>query len=322
MVTKIINDLKQSRTKRYFLYLCVICGYTGMIFAYAHVKASAIEASIIAIPPMPAFTAQQLALDLSSRVKYLQMHVTGAAFTVYKVRPKDNLWKIASKKHYSVHSIIGCNPQLKTYDVSIGQELVLPSRGGVLHPVFPEDTWETVAKRYKVNPADIKKANQNTFRLEPGNMVFVPGGRPDMDLMNEDMKKKYELRALFVSPLGGRLSSTFGMRWHPVTGQRTLHAGIDIAVHDGTMVGAAAPGVVTVASDCAGHYGKAVFIEHQNGYQTEYGHLSKILVRVGQRVKEHQLIARSGSTGRVTGPHLHFTIRKNGTPLDPLKFLW
>jgi len=320
---KIFNSFRQSRTKRYFLYVFVILGYVGAIFVAAQLRASSIEASVSIVPiQMPVFTSLQLMQDLSSRLKYLQMHVTGASFCVRKVKMKENLWKIAAKRHYSVHSIIGCNPQLKTYDISIGQELVLPSRGGVLHPVQANDTWDSIAKRYKVDAGDIRKANQNTFNLEPGNMVFVPGGRPDMDLMNEEMRKKYELRALFVSPLGGRLSSTFGMRWHPVTGQRTLHAGIDIAVHEGTWVGAAAPGIVTVASDCAGHYGKAVFIEHQNGYRTEYGHLSKILVRVGQKVKEHQLIAKSGATGRVTGPHLHFTIRKNGTPLDPLKFLW
>jgi murein DD-endopeptidase MepM/ murein hydrolase activator NlpD len=79
---------------------------------------------------------------------------------------------------------------------------------------------------------------------------------------------------------------------------------------------------VITASNDVGHYGTAVFIDHQNGYITHYGHLSKIYVHVGQHVKAHQLIAKSGATGRVTGPHLHFTIKKNGVNLDPLKFIW
>jgi murein DD-endopeptidase MepM/ murein hydrolase activator NlpD len=107
-----------------------------------------------------------------------------------------------------------------------------------------------------------------------------------------------------------------------VTGQQGFHAGIDIAVPEGSWVGAGADGVVTVAGDGIGHYGKAVFIDHEDGYETQYGHLSKIFVHVGQRVKARQLIAKSGSTGRVTGPHLHFTIKKNGVPKDPLRYIW
>ena len=88
------------------------------------------------------------------------------------------------------------------------------------------------------------------------------------------------------------------------------------------MVSAAADGVVIVASNDVGHYGTAVFIDHQNGYVTHYGHLSKLLVRVGQKVKAGKLIAKSGSTGRSTGPHLHFTIKKNDKSLNPQDFLW
>jgi murein DD-endopeptidase MepM/ murein hydrolase activator NlpD len=145
---------------------------------------------------------------------------------------------------------------------------------------------------------------------------------PDMDLMRESLRKKYEMRALFVSPLGGRLSSSFGNRIHPILGVPSFHGGIDIAVREGTWVGAAADGVVAFAGDNAGHLGKAVFIKHQNGYETHYGHLSKIFVQYGQKVKARKLIAKSGSTGRSTGPHLHFTIKHNGAFLDPLKFLW
>ena len=112
------------------------------------------------------------------------------------------------------------------------------------------------------------------------------------------------------------------MRRHPVTGVRSLHGGIDIAVKEGTWVGAAAAGTVIFASHDAGHYGTAVYIYHGNGYVTHYGHLSKIYTHVGQKVKARQLIAKSGSTGRSTGPHLHFTIKKNDVSIDPIKFIW
>jgi LysM repeat protein len=260
--------------------------------------------------------------DLDSRLKYLESRTSNVAFCIHTVKMKENLWKLATRNHYSVHSIIGCNPQLETYEVGYKQRILMPSRAGTLHIVQEKDTWEKIAARYKSTTAELAKYNSNAGKLSTGDMVFVPDRRPDMSLMNDKMREKYEMRALFVSPLGGRLSSTFGMRWHPVTGTRSMHGGIDIAVKEGTWVGAAADGVVIVASHDVGHYGTAVFIDHQDGYITHYGHLSKIFVHVGQHVKAHQLIAKSGSTGRSTGPHLHFTIQKNGVNKDPLKFIW
>lgn len=271
--------------------------------------------------PEVKYTPEQLISDLPARLAYLRNKVPGVGFYIYKIRSRDNLWKLAVKKRYTVHSLIGNNPQLETYEVDTGQQIIIPSRAGTLHVVQPWDTWKKIADRYKTSVFELEKYNPGAG-LSRGDMVFVPDRRPDMELMNDKMREKYELRALFVSPLGGRLTSTFGMRWHPVTGTRSMHGGIDIAVREGTWVGAAADGVVTVATHDAGHYGTAVYIDHQDGYVTHYGHLSKIYVRVGQRVKARQLIAKSGSTGRSTGPHLHFTIQKNGVNRDPLKFIW
>ena len=268
------------------------------------------------------YTPQTLMNDLDSRLKYLQSRTSNVGFCIHTVKMKENLWKIATKRHYSVHTIIGCNPQLETYEVNYKQKIIIPSRAGTLHVVRPDDSWKKIAARYKTTTEALAKFNPGESKLTAGDMVFVPDRRPDMELMNDKMREKYELRALFVSPLGGRLTSTFGMRWHPITGQHSMHGGIDIAVREGTWVGAAADGVVIVASHDVGHYGTAVFIDHQDGYITHYGHLSKIFVHVGQHVKAHQLIAKSGSTGRSTGPHLHFTIQKNGVNKDPLKFIW
>jgi LysM repeat protein len=275
--------------------------------------------------PLPQPVAVNPALlqsDLDVRLKHLQSRVTGASFFVKKVAMRENLWKIAQRHGYSVHSILGCNPQMTSYNVDINNRLLLPSRGGTLHPLQKGDTWESIAQRYDIPAADLERCNGNVTILAPGEFIFVPGRMPDVELMNDRLREKYELRALFVSPLSGRLTSSFGKRRHPVTGQRSFHGGIDLAVPQGSWVGAAADGVVSFAGDNAGHYGKAVFITHQGGYETHYGHLSRIFVRTGQRVSARKLIAKSGSTGRSTGPHLHFTIKKNGACLDPLKFLW
>ena len=282
--------------------------------------AQSIAPSTPAVPQV--IDVKLLTQDLDLRLRHLQGRVTGVSFFIAKIKKRDNLWKMARKRGYTVHSILGCNPQMETYDVHINQRILVPSRGGTLRQIQKGDTWESISKKYDLGINELEWCNAGVKSLKEGEYIFVPGRMPDIDLMNEKLREKYELRALFVSPLGGRLSSTFGKRRHPVTGQPSFHGGIDIAVHEGTWVGAAADGVVTVAGDTGGHYGKAVFISHQNGYETQYGHLSRILVRPGQRVKAHKLIARSGSTGRSTGPHLHFTIKRNGKAIDPLKFLW
>lgn len=274
--------------------------------------------------PLPAAPMVPVSGDLlKDRLAALQVRSPGVPFYIHKIKPRENLWKLAVRRHYSVHSIIGCNPELKTYDVSIGQRVLVPARGGSLHTIQRGDTWQKIAERYAVEQDTIVRANAGVSSLVPGEYIFVPGARPDIALMNNDMRAKYELRSMFASPLWGRPTSEFGRRKHPVTGAvRSFHGGMDLAVPNNTWVGAAAAGVVTVASSGIGHYGTAVFIDHQNGYETQYGHLSRVLVRPGQRVKARQLIAKSGATGRVTGPHLHFTIKKNGVPQNPRKYIW
>lgn len=271
---------------------------------------------------LPQYTKQELIDDANVRMKYLLMKTKGVKFSIHKVKRRENLWGIAKHHGYSVHTVIGCNPQMKTYNVSINQNLLMPSIGGTLHPISPTDTWQSIAEKYDIEESVLKQTNYGIKDLSKEYYIFIPGKKPAVDLLNESMQEKYALRDLFRSPLAGRLSSTFGTRRHPVTGKISKHGGIDIAVKTGTLVGAAAAGIVTVASTDVGHYGTAVFIDHQNGYVTHYGHLSKILVKVGQKVKAGQIIAKSGSTGRSTGPHLHFTIKKKGVSLDPLKFLW
>ncbi|MCE5198675.1 MAG: peptidoglycan DD-metalloendopeptidase family protein [Armatimonadota bacterium] len=118
-------------------------------------------------------------------------------------------------------------------------------------------------------------------------------------------------------PCSGRITSTFGYRVHPVTHVYKLHTGVDIGVRSGTQIHAAANGEVILAG-WMGAYGYAVVIDHGGGVSTLYGHNSRVLVRVGQKVSRGDVIARSGSTGYSTGPHCHFEKRVNGTPVNPL----
>ena len=120
-----------------------------------------------------------------------------------------------------------------------------------------------------------------------------------------------------LSPLHrARLTSRFGMRSDPIQSGRRFHAGIDLAAPQGSPVFATSPGVVSRAA-WQGGYGLTIAVEHANGVQTRYAHLSRLAVAPGQRVGTGDIIGYVGSTGRSTGPHLHYEVRRNGQVLNP-----
>lgn len=121
-------------------------------------------------------------------------------------------------------------------------------------------------------------------------------------------------------PARGWLTSNFGIRKSPFSNERTMHEGIDIAARVGTPVYSTAAGIVSQAQYEDG-YGKLVVIDHGYGYKTLYGHNSKLMVKVGQRIKRGDLIAASGNTGSSTGAHVHYEVRLNGVPFNPRKFM-
>ena len=118
----------------------------------------------------------------------------------------------------------------------------------------------------------------------------------------------------------GWLSSYYGMRTHPISGKREMHKGIDFASKMSDPIIAVAKGIVTFAGTKSG-YGKVVDVNHGNGYITRYAHASRLLVSVGDTVEKGFQIAEIGSSGRSTGPHVHFEVLKNGRQVNPMKFI-
>ena len=123
-----------------------------------------------------------------------------------------------------------------------------------------------------------------------------------------------------VMPVRGWFSDGYGWRKDPITSKRMFHKGLDVVAPVGAVVRAPADGVVTRASRTAG-YGKMVDISHGYGYRTRYGHMSELLVKPGQRVRRGDAIGRIGSTGRSTGPHLHYEVFREGRRVNPWKYL-
>jgi murein DD-endopeptidase MepM/ murein hydrolase activator NlpD len=118
----------------------------------------------------------------------------------------------------------------------------------------------------------------------------------------------------------GYYSSNYGYRIDPITGRSTFHTGVDVIASPGTPVMAAAGGVVSSAN-FQSEYGNTIDVDHDNGLTSRYAHLSRMMVKVGDVVMKGQVVGAVGSTGRTTGPHLHFEVREKGIPLNPNKFL-
>jgi len=249
--------------------------------------------------------------------------------TTHTVQPGDNYWKIARAHNVNIDTLIAANPYWTDLVAVTGEEVIIPSRKGVL--LYVEDTAEIekIAEIFGAKPSEIevqripgyfsymKQFTDNPLPIA----LFIPDKKPIIDMLTDELAEEYALREQFRSPLGGRLSSHFGMRHHPIFQRNQFHNGLDIAAKQGTYVGAARDGVVA-ATGWMGGYGKAVIIVHDDGFKTLYGHLSQISIRQGAHVKAGQLVGRVGSTGFSTGPHLHFTLWRNERLINPMKVLW
>jgi murein DD-endopeptidase MepM/ murein hydrolase activator NlpD len=147
-----------------------------------------------------------------------------------------------------------------------------------------------------------------------GQQLFLPGARMNPTELNR------VLGNLFLYPVVGRISSYFGERSDPFTGVPNYHNGIDIVNRPGTSIRAAMDGTVADVGFNY-NYGNYVILKHAGGYQTLYGHMTRYTVSRGQRVRQGDTIGDLGTTGYSTGPHVHFSIFRNGVPVDPLRFL-
>lgn len=159
--------------------------------------------------------------------------------------------------------------------------------------------------------------------VEPESATQFENSIADLDVALDKLEhvKALALRFPFANPAPDRtITSLFGNRVDPFFGRLALHAGIDFRQKTGSEVKATGAGVV-IHAGTAGGYGIMIEIDHGNGITTRYGHLSKVLVKEGDIVSAGDLIALSGSTGRSTGPHLHYEVRRNGNAVDPMRFL-
>lgn len=259
---------------------------------------------------------------------------------IYEVQSGDTLSTIANGHGLLVKDVLALNSGMTERTMlHIGDEIIITVPQPELtimtteQSTYEEEYFAEVEYVYNDNWYTTKSVtlqeqeagyHQVTALITKRNGVEQSREMIDEVVIKEPVKKIVEVGTqtppTYIKPLsGGRQTSGFGRRKAPTKGASTNHRAIDWATPTGTAIWASSGGTVSVAGWQSG-YGYVVYINHPDGNQTRYGHLSKILVSSGQKVKQGQKIALSGNTGRSTGPHLHFELRVNGTPVNPYNY--
>ncbi len=241
-------------------------------------------------------------------------------WTEHKVGRNEYRESLAKLYRTTVPSLQTTNND-ELYICGTGRKLIVHNQDGRLYEVRKDSEtlghvlarFESDAKRRQQLRGWVVKANAlpgssliETYYLEKGQRILLPAGQPKFDTFH------YPVSSVT------RLSSRFGLRRHPIYGDRRMHAGIDIPKPYGTPVYPARSGIVIETGWKEG-YGLLVIVRHSDGWTTRYGHLSKIEAHVGQEVQRGKtLLGKVGATGHATGPHLHFEVRdRSGKPVNP-----
>ncbi len=234
-------------------------------------------------------------------------------FYKYTVKKNENFWKILARTSQNIDTLMSLNNLSSPRDIQPGTVLYIPNMRGIIHDNKRGKSVDEVCSRYRIHPSYVKTINHvfsGTKRY-----LFIPNGEISR------LERSLFLGTGFALPLkAGRRTSGFGNRLDPFKKTISFHSGIDFACPVGTRIYAARSGKVQFAG-YSGNYGLLVIIKHHHQYYSYYGHLSRTLVRKGTVVKRGQPIALSGNTGRSTGPHLHFEVRKKSRAVNPGIFL-
>jgi murein DD-endopeptidase MepM/ murein hydrolase activator NlpD len=262
-----------------------------------------------------------------------------------EIKPGDNFWNLSKANHLSENELEILNPDLDPEKIFPGDKLVVKPLKPALDVVIElENTivesipfkiqYQKVNNLYKNQKMIIKEGSEGQKEVRY-NITLLNGYQRRLRVKDEKTVKEpvnaiVQIGTRTTAFRGGRInygvvdgkriSSLFGYRIHPITGRRRFHDGLDIAAVTGKNVYAYTDGRV-VETGWNGGYGNCILIDHGNGLKTRYAHLSKIFVRIGQRVGTGERIGAVGSSGNSTGPHLHFEVIKNGRTQNPLNYL-
>lgn len=241
----------------------------------------------------------------------------GPAFKIFQYRNKkeQTIFSLSSRLNIPYDTIATMNGLDHSGTIKAGALVFVPNIPGIFVPLSPDSSFSEIL--YTIRRPRFEFGQEILLRLadRSKSLLFFPGAR------FHPLERAYFLEILFRLPLpSGILSSSFGRRADPFTGHPEFHNGIDLAAPAGSEVLAARDGMVQEAGyhEVLGNY---IILAHQGGFQTVYGHLDSIRVVLQQKVTSGMIIGSVGSTGRSTGPHLHFEIRREGAVRDPVPLL-
>ena len=252
------------------------------------------------------------------------IEIDPSGMVIYVVQEGDTLSEIAENFDVSINTLKWENELGK--NIRPGQELRILPVSGVRHTIAKGDTFANIAKTYDVEVEDITVFNDiDDTKLVLGNKIIIPNGviKRKVPVVTKVTSKitgtskvssQSSSSGYYIRPTGGTITSKFGPR------KGRYHYGIDYGAPTGTPIVAAASGTVLKTS-CGSGYGKCLVIQHGNGTQTLYAHANTIYVGVGTKVKQGQKVAAVGSTGRSSGPHLHFEIIESNGKKRNVNFL-
>jgi len=249
------------------------------------------------------------------------LSIPGFHFSSYKVQPQDTFQGIAAKFRLREETLRSLNQANDGGQPA--SSLIIPSQDAIFHPIRPGQGMGDLARAYGIPLRDILRANQKRGDgdLKGGEILVLPGA-PYLSRKDPRWIRLGSLATSsgFLKPTTGRFADGFGERIHPLTGKRSFHEGLDLAPGRGAKVVATQTGMVLSAGIRAG-YGRLVVLDHGGGITSWYAHLDEILVKSRQQVARGELIGKVGLSGKTTGPHLHFEVRKDGKPQNPFLYL-
>lgn len=239
----------------------------------------------------------------------------------YVVQQGDTLSEIAQTHGMGLSVLMANNPGVTASNLKVGKELTVLTGNGIFYKVVKGDSLTKIAELFKVQVEDIKNINKlESSVVQVGDILFIKDPNLSKYLSKSTSKPVNRSGLGFIMPIKYTgITSPQGNRFHPVLKRYIYHAGVDLKAKFIPLY-SSKEGKVTFAGTMNG-YGKIIIIQHSNGYETRYAHLDRIGVRSGQYVKTGELIGKTGQSGRVTGPHLHFELRKNGKILNPMKYV-
>ncbi len=318
-----INRYQVSQFKtalKYALLLIVAVFFIGNIAAMLFIKRIKVDPKHYVIRNgFPFFTSADHYLNLVSGYR----HDFGTKIHIYTLRNGQSYWDVARQFRVSIDTILAANPFLTSLNAKEGTRIVVPQEEGVLAPL--DNFWDAyrmkslLGKNYRIR-GDYLQSLFRLFSPDDIRFAFYPAARPL--LVNPELQSLYNTRRIFQNPVkSGLYSSLYGDRVDPMREGMAFHNGVDIQERMGTPIYPIREGMVSITGWMDG-YGLTVVILHDEGYISMYGHCSSIKVKKGDWVKKDRAIAHVGSTGRSTGPHLHFMVLRHGKMINPLLFIW